>query len=249
MDFKGELNETKGINEVDEVGETIDDREFYGEEAWGDFERLMGDDRMEDRSFEKDYPLPTKEEAETELNRMFEGKHVLEAAGQEKLEKDNLHYDDHGNLYRIGNDLSPDNQYEINGYTYKTDGEGRITSAEGTLHMKDREGRLPIRDSLEDIGKGDQREGDDRGHLIGDQFDGSNGLENMVPQDAEINRKDFKDFENELAKQVKDGKEVNTKIEPVYEGESRRPEAMVVTYAIDGEESIRVFPNNQEKKV
>ena len=87
--------------------------------------------------------------------------------------------------------------------------------------MKDREGRLPIRDSLEDIGKGDQREGDDRGHLIGDQFDGSNGLENMVPQDAEINRKDFKDFENELAKQVKDGKEVNTKIEPVYEGDSR----------------------------
>ena len=133
------------------------------------------------------------------------------------------------------------------GYTYKTDELGRIVSVEGRLHMKDREGRLPIKDSIEDIGKGDQKEGDDRGHLVGDQFDGSNGLENMVPQDANINRNDFKNFENELAKEVKDGKDVKVKIEPVYEGDSRRPSAIVVTYSIDGEENVRIFPNSQEE--
>ena len=93
------------------------------------------------------------------------------------------------------------------------------------------------------IGKGDEREGDDRGHLIGDQFDGSNGLENMIPQDAIVNRNDFKNFENSLAREVKDGKVVEYKVEPVYEDGSRRPLAIVVTYSIEGEESIRIFPN------
>ena len=156
------------------------------------------------------------------------------------------YYDDNGKLYRVGNELHANTTYEMNGYKYKTDDQGRIISAEGILHLKDREGRLPIKDSIENIGRGDQQEGDDRGHLIGDQFDGSNGLENMVPQDANINRNDFKNFENELAKEVKDGKEVKVKIEPVYDGDSRRPSAIVVTYSIDGEESVRVFPNGQE---
>ncbi len=156
------------------------------------------------------------------------------------------YYDDNGKLYRVDNDLVPNSEYELNGYKYKTDERGRVVSAGGTLHLKDREGRLPISDSIEDIGKGDQMEGDDRGHLIGDQFDGSNGLENMIPQDAYINRNDFKDLENELAKMVKEGKEVTVNVEPIYDGDSRRPIAIVYTYTIDGEESIRIFPNEQE---
>lgn len=166
---------------------------------------------------------------------------------QDVIDCETYYYDDNGDLYRIGNELQPNCQYEINGYAYKTDELGRIVSVEGRLHMKDREGRLPIKDSIEDIGKGDQKEGDDRGHLVGDQFDGSNGLENMVPQDANINRNDFKNFENELAKEVKDGKDVKVKVEPVYEGDSRRPSAIVVTYSIDGEENVRIFPNSQEE--
>ena len=153
------------------------------------------------------------------------------------------HFDDNGNWYRNGDDLLPNNKYEINGYNYETDDKGRITSAEGKLYIKDREERLTIKDSLETIGKGDQKEGDDRGHLIGDQFNGSNGLENMIPQDANINRKDYRNFENELAKEVKDGKEVYVKIEVIYSEDSRRPEALVVNYSIDGKESTRVFKN------
>lgn len=103
------------------------------------------------------------------------------------------------------------------------------------------------RHSIEDIGKGDQQDGDDRGHLIGDQFDGSNGLENMIPQDADINRNDFKNFENELADVVRDGREVTVKIEPIYDGDSRRPVAIVVTYSIDGKESVKVFLNGKEE--
>lgn len=193
------------------------------------------------------------EEVRQYLDNLFAGEinneeeNESENPHQEEVDGKTYYYDDNGKLYRVENDLAPNNEYEINGYKYTTDGQGRIVLAEGTLHMKDREGRLPIKDSIDDIGKGDQKEGDDRGHLIGDQFDGSNGLENMIPQDANINRNDFKNFENELAKEVKDEKEVNVKIEPIYDGESRRPVALVVTYAIDGEESIRIFPNGQEE--
>lgn len=165
----------------------------------------------------------------------------------EEIDERKPAFDDNGKLYRVDNDLLPNSSYEINGYHYETDEYGRILSVEGILHMKERDSRLPIRDSIEDIGKGDQKEGDDRGHLIGDQFDGSNGLENMIPQDAEVNRNDFKNLENELAKEVKDGKEVKVEIKLVYEGKSRRPDALIVTYSIDGEKSVRVFPNGQEE--
>lgn len=166
--------------------------------------------------------------------------------GGESTSDNKTYYDDNGTVYRIGNELKPNSEYEINDYKYKTDEKSRIIVAEGKLHLKERDGRLPIRDSMKDIGKGDEQEGDDRGHLIGDQFDGSNGLENMIPQDANINRNDFKKFENGLAKEVKEGKEVQIKVEPVYDEDSRRPSAIAVTYRINEEESIRIFPNGKE---
>lgn len=193
----------------------------------------------------------TVEDAKNYWDNIYENVNVDETEvtnpGQEVIEGKVNYFDDNGALYRIENDLIPDNQYELNGYRYQTDDKGRIVSAKGVLHMKDRDGRLPIRDSIEDIGKGDQQENDDRGHLIGDQFDGSNGLENMIPQDAGINRNDFKNFENELAAKVKVGDEVKVKIEPIYDRNSRRPIDIVVTYSINGVEDVRIFPNEKER--
>lgn len=152
--------------------------------------------------------------------------------------------DDNRKLYRVDNDLLPDSEYDINGYHYTTDDQGRIVCAEGTLHLKNRSSRLPIKDSMEAIGKGDQMPGDDRGHLIGDQFDGSNGLENMIPQNSDVNQKDFRNFENELAAEVKNGSKVYYKVEPLYDGASKRPNGLIVFYDIDGDENIIFFPNN-----
>lgn len=157
-----------------------------------------------------------------------------------------FYYDDFGSIYRADNELLPEGDYEINGYKYEIDGHGRIISVEGFLHLKDREGRLTIVDSIDTIGRGDQELNDDRGHLIGDQFDGSNGLENMIPQDARINRVDFKNYENELASAVKDGRAVYVRIEPQYRGDSYRPDAVVMESAIDGRLAMRIFPNHSE---
>ena len=156
------------------------------------------------------------------------------------------YYDDKGICYRIENDLIPDNEYELQGYQYETDHFGRIENVQGRLHLKDHEGRLPIKDSIEVIGRGYQLETDDRGHIIGDQFDGNNGMENIVPMDMEVNRSDFKKLENELAEELKQGKPVYVEMDLIYEDDSFRPTAMAVTYQIDGEISQRIFINGRE---
>ena len=78
---------------------------------------------------------------------------------QEKVDGENYYDDDNnGQLYREDNNLVPNSEYTINGYEYKTDDAGRIVSDEGKLHMKEHEGKLTIKDSLKDIGKGDELE-------------------------------------------------------------------------------------------
>ncbi len=167
--------------------------------------------------------------------------------GDDKLNIDGKnYYDDNGKLYRVDNALTPNTEYEINGYKYQTDDQSRIVSAEGTLRMKDPEYKRNL-ENVRNYESQDYRDTDDRGHLIAHQFGGSDKLENLVPQDAKINQNDFKDLENDLAKEVKAGKEVEVFIEPIYEGASRRPEAIAVTYSIDNEEGVRIFPNGQEE--
>jgi len=171
---------------------------------------------------------------------------ALKQTANEKInENKRIYVDDNGKEYRVGNDLIPNNTFEINGYKTKTDDLGRIVSKEGTIHLKEHKGKLPIKDSMESIGKGDERPGDDRGHLIGDQLGGSNGLENLVPQDAKINQNDYKAMENNLADEVKKGKEVYIKVEPIYNGDSRRPTEIAVTYTIEGKKTVRIFPNER----
>ena len=155
-----------------------------------------------------------------------------------------VEYDDTGKPYKIDGKMIPNCQYEINGYSYKTDGHGRRISAEGNLHLKQHEGRLPIKATGEEVGGKDHKKGsDDRGHMVGDQFGGSNGVENLVSMDKEINQKDFNDLERKLANALKAGSEVYYKFDVKYSGDSQRPSKFVVTYTIDGEKGRRVFNN------
>lgn len=159
------------------------------------------------------------------------------------------HYtDDNGDVYRVNNDLVADNTYEINGYRYETDNQGRIVSAEGKLQLRNRD-RLTIKDSLEDIGKGDEKETDNKGHVIADRFNGSNGLENIVAQDATLNCVDYNKFETQLAKEVSAGKDVFMRVDLDYPGNSYRPDSFLVSYSINGEEFVKVFSNDPRGEV
>lgn len=151
--------------------------------------------------------------------------------------------DDNGDVYRINNDLVPNNTYEINGYKFETDNQGRKVSAEGKLQIKDHDNYRTIRDTKAEIGKGDEKETDDRGHIIGDQFNGSNGMENIVAQDSTLNRGGgaYHDLEKQLANEVVAGKDVYMRVELDYPGKSYRPDSFIVSYSINGEEFTTTF--------
>ncbi len=158
-----------------------------------------------------------------------------------------VYTDDSGVIYRVNDDLLPNNRYEIHGYSYSTDDQGRIVSAEGQLHLKTHGTKLAIKDGMETIGKGSQRKTDDRGHLIADMFGGGNGLENIVAMDHELNGKGYLKLEQSLKAALEHGDEVYLKVEPQYSDDIRRPSSFVVTTTINGETTETVFRNEGAK--
>lgn len=59
---------------------------------------------------------------------------------------------------------------------------------------------------------------DDGGHLIATIFNGSGDIDNLVPMNSTLNKSDYKKLENIWKKALQEGKQVNVKIEPIYEG-------------------------------
>ena len=156
---------------------------------------------------------------------------------------DRVYYDDNGEKYREGNSLEPNITFEKNGYTYQTDEVGRVVSAEGKLQVKDHNGRNEMPDTRDVVAHGKMLDSDDRGHLIADRFNGSGELENLVPMEGKLNKGDYAKLEGTLADAVKDGADVRMKVEPVYSGDSNRPDEFRVSYTIDGDKEVVIFKN------
>ena len=171
-----------------------------------------------------------------------ENSESLDLTFKDKIDGHTYYYDSNGDVYRVDNTLICDTSYDLNGYQYYTDDMGRIVSAEGNLHLRDRE-RLNIYDKIDDVGLGDERDTDDRGHIIADLFDGPNGIENMIPQDFSINRGEYKAFEKELADEIKRGNDVDLRVDVYYPEDSHRPLGLISTYTINGSSNVRYFLN------
>lgn len=141
-----------------------------------------------------------------------------------------------GKIYRIGDDLVPNSTYKINGYVYQTDGLGRIISVSfEKLTMKpDGQIRKALGVTIDDIGRGFQQIGDQRGHIIGDRFNGTGGIENLVPMSSKLNQSEYLAVENLWAESLKEGKVVQGTIQLLYDGSSFRPSRMDISYIIDG---------------
>ena len=158
-----------------------------------------------------------------------------------------VYYDDNGDIYRRGNKLEPNKSFEINGYIYSTDKQGRTITAEGQLRLKQPDLKRNM-DSMQDIGKGNQIEGDHRGHTIAFQFGGSGGLENLTAMSGELNRGDYLKMEIRLSKAVRAGSSVYLKVQMVYSGDSYRPVKYRVSYSIDGLRTTVTFRNEGGEK-
>lgn len=113
--------------------------------------------------------------------------------------------------------------YNSNGYHYRINDSGQILQADGDLRLEDGKRN----NYAQRIAGGDsRREEDDGGHLIANRFGGSGGLDNLIPEDKSVNRGGFKALENNWADNLKDGKNVHVEINPIYHGDSQRPDTI-----------------------
>ncbi|WP_217514343.1 RHS repeat-associated core domain-containing protein, partial [Vibrio metschnikovii] len=89
---------------------------------------------------------------------------------------------------------------------------------------------------------GDQRlSDDDGGHLIGHRFMNDQGLKNLFPQNANLNRGAYKTMENEWADWIAEGCEVRVTVKLDPPG-AERPENIVAQYQVfDPATGDRVF--------
>ncbi|MGO4533228.1 DNA/RNA non-specific endonuclease [Paenibacillus sp. 2TAF8] len=144
-------------------------------------------------------------------------------------------YGDHFTRKNRKKFLKPNIEYTSpDGYTYRTDSQGRIIECEGALVL----GKGDRSEyAQKTVGKGQGRlHDDDGGHLIGAQFKGPKDIDNLVPQNSQINRSGGKwyEMETEWANALKEvpPKKVTVKIEPLYSGSTMRPDSFKITYQI-----------------
>jgi len=94
--------------------------------------------------------------------------------------------------------------------------------------------------------RGMGKDTDDAGHAIGNNLGGPGGLTsgNTFPFDPHTNRGEFSQFEQDVADEVRDGKDVQVVVTPNYDKpEDTRPSSVTYEVTIDGETTTREFDN------
>lgn len=150
--------------------------------------------------------------------------------------------DDNGNIYSIDGKLQPNTTYELNGNIYITDENGRIISCEAKPVRSPENPR--DNEAQRQAGGEDRRPNDQGGHIVGRDMNGDGGIGNLVAMDSKINQSDYKRMENDIKAALDEGKEVTTKTEMTYSGDSERPDKITVTVTADGKDTVYEFDNN-----
>ncbi|MET3940623.1 hypothetical protein ABIC22_003435 [Paenibacillus sp. PvP094] len=171
-----------------------------------------------------------------------------EGAKPPPIVHETVKYGDHFTRKNRKKVLKPNIEYTSpDGYTYRTDSQGRIIECEGALVLgKGDRSEYAQRT----VGKGQGRlPDDDGGHLVGAQFKGPKDIDNLVPQNSQINRSggEWYNMESKWADALREipPKKVTVKIEPVYSGTSMRPDSFEVTYQIEGNRPVQKTIKNQ----
>lgn len=150
--------------------------------------------------------------------------------------------DDNGNVYSIDGKLQPNTTYELNGNVYTTDENGRIISCEAKPVRSPENPR--DNEAQRQAGGENRRPNDQGGHIVGRDMNGDGGIGNLVAMDSKINQSDYKRMENDIKSALDEGKEVTTKTEMTYSGDSERPDKITVTVTNDGKDTVYKFDNN-----
>ena len=133
-----------------------------------------------------------------------------------------------------------------NGYNFDTDGIGRPGKIYGQIRLDP--AQKQSRRLQRDAGKPNREPSDDGGHYIAREFGGPNIPENHFPQNSTINRSDYRKLENKWKRAAKRGDKVDVVIVPKYNGPSKRPDSLEITYTINGRPSFREITNKPKGK-
>lgn len=158
------------------------------------------------------------------------------------LDKITCKTDDNGSIYGIDGKLQPGITYELNGNIYTTDENGRIISCEAKPERSPENSRDD--EAQKRAGGKDRRSDDQGGHIVGRDINGDGGIGNLVAMDSKINQSDYKRMENDIKAALDEGKDVTTKTEMTYSGDSERPDKITVTVTADGKDTVYKFDNN-----
>lgn len=150
--------------------------------------------------------------------------------------------DDNGSIYSIDGKLQPNTTYELNGNVYTTDENGRIISCEAKPVRSPENPR--DNEAQRQAGGEDRKPNDQGGHIVGREMNGDSGIGNLVAMDSKINQSDYKRMENDIKTALDEGKDVTTKTEMTYSGDSERPDKITVTVTADGKDTVYKFDNN-----
>ena len=127
------------------------------------------------------------------------------------------------------------------------DEQGRPLSVTATLTSTYSEARTSQEKQHQRTVGGDARlSSDDGGHIIGHRFMSDQGLKNLFPQDANLNRGAYKSMENEWEDWTKEGYEVRLTVELDPPG-AERPDNIIAEYQVfDKVTGARVFKRDHE---
>ena len=115
-------------------------------------------------------------------------------------------------------------------FTAYTDSYGRpILNKITDLSIKD-----TGRDNLNIQRDSSYRAGDQRGHLIADNFGGPGSQENIVAQMSDVNQKKMAQVENKIRELKAQGKKVDYEVKTNYVGEDKRPTSFEPKITADG---------------
>lgn len=130
-------------------------------------------------------------------------------------------------------ELLPNAEIKKGNFTSIVDELGRPTSNKVTGVKINSNERRALSSSLRDES---YLEGDQRGHLIGDNLGGPETKENIVPQSQNVNQSQFKRVENIVKGLANEGYDVDYEVKVNYEGASKRPSSFEPKITINGDE-------------
>ncbi|CNL81833.1 DNA/RNA non-specific endonuclease [Yersinia aldovae] len=137
---------------------------------------------------------------------------------------------------KVLNKPEPNKVYSTGNKSFETDGAGRTVDLNATLSLSKND-----RNTYQQCKAGKcGNTGDEGGHLIASIFGGPGEKVNIVPMDGNLNKGAWKQMENTWANALKDGKKVDVNIQPIYSGDSTRPDRFIVKYSIDNGRPVNI---------